>query len=238
MSRATTAVFLPAPSSPSGLPFEQVVGDEVAQGQRRHLHDVDVHVDVLEVLQVAIDHVALHGEQADLGLHREAVGDDAGVELLVVPDDLVEVEGDLLFGLEANDVADLLLFDGRQLDEAGQTALSGDGDGDDVAADLVARQELLQRLAGELIGVRVGLAEDLGMLDEIEGGGGDHALILGEADGLEAALAQVDAPHADGLLCHAFPSPTQRVDDASVPGRTKELSAVPGRNCELMISSA
>ena len=156
----------------AGVLAEQVVGDEIAQRQRGHLHDVDLDVDVLEVLQVAVDHVALHGEQADLRLHGEAVGDDAGADLLVVPDDLVEVEGDLLLGLEADDVGDLLFFDRRQLDEAGQAALAGDADGHDVAAEVVARQELLEGLAGQLIGVGVGLAEDLGMLDVIEGGGG------------------------------------------------------------------
>ena len=103
---------------------------------------MDLDADVLEVLQVAVDHVALHGEQADLGLHGEAVGDVAGADLLVVPDDLVEVERDLLLGLEVDDVGDLLLFDGRQLDEAGQAALAGHADGDDVAAEGVARQEL------------------------------------------------------------------------------------------------
>ena len=76
-------------ASPASL-LEQVVGDEVAQGQRGHLHDVDLDVDVLEVLQVAVDHVALHGEQADLRLQGEAVGDLARADLLVVPDDLVE----------------------------------------------------------------------------------------------------------------------------------------------------
>ena len=49
------------PSSPSAAPrlrrggaalAEQVVGDVVAQRQRRHLDDVDLDVDVLEVLQV------------------------------------------------------------------------------------------------------------------------------------------------------------------------------------------
>ena len=177
MSRATTQRFLPAASSSSSCAvvsaslFEQVVGDEVAQGQRRHLDDVDLDVDVLEVLQVAVDHVALDGEQADLGLHGEAVGDDAGADLLEVPDDLVQGEGDLLLGLEADDVGDLLFLDGRQLDEAGQAALAGHADGDHVALEGVARQELLQGLAGQLVGVGVGLAEDLGVLDVVEGGG-------------------------------------------------------------------
>ena len=58
----------------------------------------------------------------------------AGADLLVVPDDLVEGEGDLLLGLEVDDVGDLLFLDRRQLDEAGQAALAGHADGDDVAA--------------------------------------------------------------------------------------------------------
>ena len=59
MSRATTHFFLPRrvvvglARPPPGPPLlEQVVGDEVAQGQRRHLDDVDFDVDVLEVPQV------------------------------------------------------------------------------------------------------------------------------------------------------------------------------------------
>ena len=66
----------------------------------------------------------------------------------------------------------------------------------------VARQELLERLAGQLIGVGVGLAEDLGMLDVVEGGGDDLAVDFLEADGLEGALAEIDAPNADWLNWH------------------------------------
>ena len=40
----------------------------------------------------------------------------------------------------------------------------------------VARQELLERLARQLVGVGVGLAEDLGVLDVVEGGGGRNAV--------------------------------------------------------------
>jgi len=76
---------------------------------------VDVNRDVLEVLQILVDRLALDGKQADLGIEREAVGDDAGAELLIVPDNLVEVKRDLLLGLEANDVADLLFLDRRQV---------------------------------------------------------------------------------------------------------------------------
>src|SRR5205085_1138607 len=104
---------------------------------------------------------------------------------------------------------DLLLLDRRQLDEAGQAALAGHADADDVAPDLVAREELLQRLAAELVGVGVGLAEDLGVLDEVEGGGGHLPVLLDEADGLQAALPQVDAPNPRGLLCHCTHSPPE-----------------------------
>ena len=120
-----------------------------------------------------MDHVALHGEQADLRFHGKAVGDDAGADLLEVPDDFFEREGDLLLGLEADDVVDLLFFDGRELDEAGQAALPGHAEDDGVAADGVALEKLVQRLARQLIGVGIGLAEDLGVLDVVEVGGDD-----------------------------------------------------------------
>ncbi len=78
----------------------------------------------------------------------------------------------------------LLLLDGRQLDEAGQAALPGYGDDDHVAADLVARQELLERLARELVGVGIGLAEDLGMLNVVEVRRRDLAIGQLETDSL------------------------------------------------------
>ena len=77
----------------------------------------------------------------------------------------------------------------------------------DVAAKVVARQELVQRLAGQLVGVGVGLAEDLGMLDVVEGGGDELSVDFLEADRLEAALAEVDAPNAGWLHWHESESP-------------------------------
>ena len=58
------------------------------------------------------------------------------------------------------------------------------------------REELVQRLAGQLVGVGVGLAEDFGMFDIVEGGGDELSINFLEADGLQAALAEVDAPDA------------------------------------------
>ncbi len=137
----------------------------------------------------------------------------AGAELLVVPDDLIEVERNLLLGLEPDDVGDLLFLDGRQLDETGQTALTGHADGHDVAAEGVARQELVERLAGQLVGVGVGLAEDFGMLDVIEGGGDELSVDHFKADGLEAALPEIDAPDA-GLHWHESYLPPALGEDA------------------------
>src|SRR5262249_33309772 len=52
------------------------------------------------------------------------------------------------------------------------------------------------------VGVRVGLAEDLRVLDIIEGGGGGLAVLHFEPDCLEGTLAQVDAPHTGYVRCH------------------------------------
>ena len=123
----------------------------------------------------------------------------AGADLLVVPDDLVERERDLLLGLELDDVGDLLLFDRRQLDEAGQAGLAGDADGDLVALDRVAREELLQRLAGELVGVGVGLGEDLGVLDVVEGGGGDGLPSISSSRRALRAHWPMSMPQTPGL---------------------------------------
>src|SRR5262249_23706484 len=99
----------------------------------------------------------------------------------------------------------LLLLDRRQFDEAGQARLPRHADADDVAAQGVVGQELLQRLADELVGVGVGLAEDLGILDVVEGGGDDLAVDLLQSDRLEGTLPQVDAPDTGCWLCHEGP---------------------------------
>ncbi len=182
---------------------KQIVGDEVAQSQRRHLDEVHFNVDFLEVLEIAVDHVALHGEQAYFRLHREAVGYGAGSDLLIIPDDLVQIERNLLLRFKANDVADLLFLDRGQLDEARQAALAGHADGHLVAAQRIAGQELFQRLPGKLVGSGVRLTQDFGMFDIVKGGGDDFAFLTNlHPQGLEGALAQIDPPDAKGFGRH------------------------------------
>ena len=77
---------------------------EVVDRQRRQLHDVDFDAGVFERLQRPFHLVALHGEQADLGLQREAVFFAPAGHLLVVPDDVFQGEGNLLPGFVLDDV--------------------------------------------------------------------------------------------------------------------------------------
>src|SRR5262249_20339538 len=67
----------------------------------------------------------------------------------------------------------------------------------------------LQGLARQLVGVGVGLAEDLGVLDVVEGGGRDLAVDQFHAQSLEGTLTDVNAPNA-WLVCHALQSPQGR----------------------------
>ena len=147
-----------------------------------------------------VDLVALHREQADLG-HGELFVADllVAADLLVGPDDLVEREGNLLLGLELDDVGDALLLDRRQLDELDQSGLAGHRDRDLASLDVVAVGERGQRLANQLVGIGVGLAQDLGVFDEVERLGHDLVRIRSghQLEGLECGLADVDRP--DGL---------------------------------------
>ena len=115
--------------------------------------------------------------------------------------DFIEREWDLLLGFELDDVADLLLFDRRQLDKARQARLAGHAHGDLVALGRVAREELFQCFAGQFIRVGVRLREDLRMLDVVEGGGRDFAVDYLQANCFQCTLSDIDAPDA-GLNCH------------------------------------
>ncbi len=167
-----SALSLSLVAAADAVLVQEVVGDVVAQGQRRHLDDVDLDVHVLEVLDGPLDHVALHGEQADFRLHGEAVGDQRPGRSSGSPRRPLRA-GNGICCLASNLTMSAIFFSstGGSLTKRARPLWPGHADGDHVALDAVAREELLQRLAGQLIGVGVGLAEDLRVLDVIEGGG-------------------------------------------------------------------
>ncbi len=142
---------------------------EVVQGQGRQLHDIDRDAHAIERLQGPQHLVALDGEQADLGLQRKPLFLHAAAHALVVPDHIVQIEGDLLPGLVPDDIGDFLGLDRGQADEARQAALPGDRNGHPRPPHAVARQELGEGLVDQFGRVGARLVEELGVLDEIEG---------------------------------------------------------------------
>ena len=150
---------------------ELVEQEIVVQRQGRQLDDVDLDARPVNGSSARYDLVAFHREQADLGLQGEAFLLGAAAHPLIVPDDVGQIERDLLPGFVADDVGNLLRLDRRELDEPRQAVLAGHADRHPIAADRVARQKLLQRVADQFGGIGAGLAEDLRIGDEVEGVG-------------------------------------------------------------------
>jgi hypothetical protein len=210
-------------------PLDLVEADEVVQGDRAHLDDVHLDSRNGQRQDGPVDLVALHREQTDLG-HGEVLVVDLVVatDLLVGPDHLIEREGDLLLGLELDDVGDPLLLHGGQLDKLHQPRLPGHADGDFAPFQIISIRERRQGFPDELVGIRVRLAKDLRILDEVKCLGHD---LLGRLAGdklqcLESGLADVDCPdslnlrHAIRLLPSVRGRKSTRArDDVSVPVR-------------------
>ena len=93
-------------------------------------------------------------------------------------------------------------FDRRQLDEPRQARLARHRHRHPIAQHRVPRQKLLQGLADQLGRVGAGLAENLGILDVVEGLGDDLlGVFVGAASQrLQSALTDVDSPN--GAACH------------------------------------
>ena len=217
--------------------FQLVEGDEVIEGDRPHLNNVHLDPGGPERQDGPVDLVALHGEKTDLG-HREIFVAPLLVvvaDLLVGPDDFLKREGNLLSGFELHDVGDSLLLDRRQLDELHQARLAGNGDRHLAPFQVVPFEERLQGLANELLGVGVGLAENLGVFDEVERLG--HDLVGGLArcqlQGLERGLADVEGPdgldlrHVRSLLSISIRP--RRGSPGESPGRAERGPEAPSR---------
>ncbi len=183
-----------------------VVVHGVVDRQRIHLHDLDVEPGVGEVVDVPVHQLLAHRKDADLDVRRLWF-----LEELVAPFDVVEREGDLLDRFEADDLGDLLGLNRRQLDEPGEARLPAHADRDAAALDAVPLHEIGQRCLDERLAVVAGLGEDVLVFDDFEIGDLGSFRTANEADRLEGAVSDVDAP---GGTCrsHNLLSPRGRAD--------------------------
>ena len=167
-------------------PFVQpVMGNHVVEGDRGQLNDIDLHPSFIEGGQLAVRLLAFHREQADLTLQGVPLLDRAPGHRLVVPYDVGQIKRDLLAGLVADDIGDLLDFDRRRLEELGEPTLAGDADADLLIEGVVPLQQLLHRLGDQLFRVRFRLTQNLGVFDVVEGIGNGLTVDEGTAERLE-----------------------------------------------------
>ena len=149
--------------------FAQLVEhEEVVKHQRRKLDDVHFDVGPDEGIQRAHDGVAFHGEQADLGFQGETFLFASAAHALVIPDHVVQVEGNLLPRFVADDVGDFLGLDRRQLDEPRQAGLARNRNRYPITLHRIARKKLLERIADQLGGIGARLTENFRILDVVE----------------------------------------------------------------------
>ncbi len=137
---------------------ELVVAQKVIQRQGSDLHQIDFDLARQKRRQMLLNLIALHGEQAHLGIEHEAALFDAAAQRLIVPDDFFESEGNLLAGFVFDDLAHFAGFDGRKLNEAGQGGLAGNADRHAVPLERISRQKCVEGQRDQLFGIRVGLA--------------------------------------------------------------------------------
>ena len=150
--------------------LEAVKGNVVIEGKGRKLDEIDLDPSRLVGLDCAVHLFFLHCEQADFSFEREPFDlFSATAQGLIVPDDVIQIEGDLLACFVQDDFRNLLGFYRRELDESGKPVLARYRDGHSIAADVVARLELLQGFGNQFNWVSPRLGKDLGILDVVEG---------------------------------------------------------------------
>ena len=180
-----------------------VVADEIVQGQRRDLDEVDFESRVEKRLQRLEHLLAFHREQADLGIeHVAAVLVDTSGDLLEVPNDIVEIKRDLLLRLVLDDLGNLVRLDRRQVDEPRQGGRAGQADRHPRPVHVVVLDERLDRLRNQFLGNRIGLAENLGGIRiavlDVRVAHGQHLVSrfgVPQLHRLQAGLANVNSPN-------------------------------------------
>ncbi len=115
------------------------VAEGVEERERGDVDFLDLDPAPFHSGDLGFDDVFLDRDDDRLGL---GAGGGAGRHHLVIPGDLFHREGHVLLGLEFDHLLDLRGVDGRELDEAHEDALSGDGEEDFLFLDPVFLEEL------------------------------------------------------------------------------------------------
>jgi hypothetical protein len=182
---------------PLALAQLMVVDHGVVDGHRAQVEGGRGDAQLGEQAQTLLHALAGDGEDADLDL-----GGVIGGEGLVVPLDLVDGEGNLLYRLELDDVGDLLGLDGRELREARKRRVARDGDDQVLALQRVLADELPEAEPGQLVLVDVGCGEHLLVGNDGEVGH-PHAVALAlQANRLDGGGADLHSPGCLGI-CHS-----------------------------------
>ena len=93
------------------------VRDQIVKTHRRKLHQIDIDPLVPIRLKSSENRILLHRKQANFALKRVAVFDLGSFHLLEIPNNVVQIKGNLLLRFVPNDVADFLDFHRRRLEE-------------------------------------------------------------------------------------------------------------------------
>ena len=129
------------------LQVRVVIAEGIVEGGGRGIDELGAHATAGDGFADLVERVSLDGDEDDFFFNVIAW------ENLPIPDDFIDRERENLLGLEANQLVDILLIERRQLDEAVEHGLAGEGVAGLELADLQALGEFLDgqldlRLAG------------------------------------------------------------------------------------------
>jgi hypothetical protein len=168
-----------------------VVAEGVIDGHRRDIDEHGFQLGLLDGVVDVVEQIGFDGDDDDFDLIGVAAIDE-----LIVPDDLVNRVGDVLLGLEGDDLIDLLFADRRQLDEAGENGLRRDRVIDLRALQLAGLHHLVEDELGlpETHRIHRGIGEQFpGLVRREDEPAVLPGLELGEPNGLGAETQTQDA---------------------------------------------
>ena len=184
-----------------------IVNERVVQGDLRALNAVDLDSGLGVAFQRAFGDVALHRVHEDAQVERDAAL-QRSADLAIVPNNVLQVEGKPLFDLVFNEVAHLFGVDRRKRLVTPKRVLSGNGNRDFFALDVVARKESFQAFRENFVRVRARLRHNLAVFDKIELQNFERSRLrsLATTQRFQRRATDVDTPYGF-IFCHNYSVP-------------------------------